>query len=139
MRDRNDGVLEVTGEFSFVATHHLRSYLGSTESPHEHEFKARVVLRVPRLDKDGISIDFAWLSRVLLELKERYNGYDLNALEAFAEINPTAENLAMDIAGAMYERLAPNINATVKYVEVWEMQDMSVRYYPDAKQSEPAS
>ena len=49
---------EVTVEDSFAAGHYLRDYKGKCENPHGHNYKVRVTLTGPTLDKAGLLLDF---------------------------------------------------------------------------------
>ena len=56
---------EVTVEDSFATGHYLRDYKGKCENPHGHNYKVRVTLAGPTLDKAGLLLDFKDLKKVM--------------------------------------------------------------------------
>jgi 6-pyruvoyltetrahydropterin/6-carboxytetrahydropterin synthase len=125
----DSGSYEITGEITFRAVHHLRTYRGAAEEPHEHEYRVRIALGVNDLDCDGIAFDFVELDGMLGSIKRRFDGCSLNDLPEFAERNPTAENLARAIA-AMVASMLKTHATRLSFVEVFELAHMSARFYP---------
>ena len=85
---------EVTVEDSFAAGHYLRDYKGKCENPHGHNYKVRVTLTGPTLDKAGLLLDFKDLKEVMKHVIDRLDHQMLNEIEPFIALNPSAENLA---------------------------------------------
>ena len=121
-----DERFEVTGEIAFNAVHYLRSYKGSPEPPHEHCFRALVVLSASP-DSEGMAVDFVLLGRVLEKIRLSFEGRDLNTMPAFASVNPTAENIAAWIFDRISEKLNTE-NIRIHAVTLWETERFSVRY-----------
>jgi len=129
------GKFEIAGEFEFAAAHALRSYRGSAESLHGHNFRARVVLAVSGLDSDGIGFDFVEFQGILESVKSVFDHRNLNEIPPFDKINPTSENLAVEIARLIEAGLKDYAEETrplpkVTLVEVYETPSVSARYYP---------
>lgn len=129
MGEKN-GRFKVSGEITFAASHHLRTYRGSAEEPHEHEYRLKVTLSTKGLDEDGISFDFVFFDAILDELASEFDGGDLNEHAWFADKNPSAEHIAVAAADYVNGRLPQESGARVTRVEVWELSHMSAIYYP---------
>lgn len=123
------GRFKVSGEITFAASHHLRTYRGGAEEPHEHEYRLRVTLSTRGLDEDGISFDFVLLDEILAELRTQLGG-DLNEHEWFADKNPSAEHIAIAVTEFVNGRLPKDSGSRVTRVELWELSHMSAIYYP---------
>ncbi len=122
---------EVTGEIKFHASHHLKRYRGTAETPHEHDYRLRVTLSVDRLDDDDISVDFILMDQILTKLKAKLDQSDINQLPMLVEKNPTAENFALYIGEEICDELRCVVNARLASVEIWELTNMSVRVIYD--------
>lgn len=117
---------EITTTRHFSAAHQLRLYDGSLEPVHGHNWKVKVTVAAAKLDAIGVVMDFHELERlvdaVVLPLHNRH----LNETAAFVELNPSAENVAGYLAGALH--LPENIS--LAGVEVWETPENSARFVP---------
>jgi len=92
----------------FASAHTLRDYPGACSRMHGHNWKVELEAVATQLDDVGM-------------------GVDLNELEPFKEINPTAEN----IAAYMYKEISARINSnTIKVtaLTLWETERACVRY-----------
>jgi len=75
------------------------------------------------LDKTGFVMDFKDIDRILKNITDLLDHKDLNALEQFSEINPTAENIACFIFNeAKKELSAIDSRISVSKVYVWESE-----------------
>lgn len=119
-------LFDVAGEFTFRATHHLRTYRGNVEEPHEHIFRAKVLLGTSGTDEDGIAFDFLEFERILDEVKAEFHEKNLNEHQLFLEFNPTAEYLATAIAQLVKNQLPENPKVHSIQVELWEKENFSV-------------
>jgi 6-pyruvoyltetrahydropterin/6-carboxytetrahydropterin synthase len=72
-------------------------------------------------------MDFRRLGRFLEECTADFHGALLNELPAFAESNPTAENVARTVYGRLEGKLAED-RATLARVTVWEAEGCSATY-----------
>jgi 6-pyruvoyltetrahydropterin/6-carboxytetrahydropterin synthase len=108
----------------FSAAHRLRLYDGSLEPVHGHNWAVKVTVQADRLDAIGVVMDFHELERLVDLLIVPMHNRHLNELPAFAELNPSAENLAVWIARSLQ---LPGGVALVS-VEVWETPENSAIY-----------
>ncbi len=124
-------MFEVTVEDTFAAGHALRGYRGKCENPHGHNYRVRVTLAGEKLDQIGLLYDFKDLKAAMGEIIDRLDHQYLNDLDAFKELNPSAENLARYFYQETCARLraAPNGQVQVKDVIVWETDTTTARYF----------
>lgn len=102
-----DGIWRLTVDEAFCASHQLRNYNGKCEHLHGHNFGVTVEVEGTRLDpKVEILVDFGELKRLTREVVAALDHAHLNDLPAFAERNPSSENLARHIYRALADRLA---------------------------------
>mgnify|MGYP000014476652 FL=1 len=74
-----------------------------------------------------MAVDFKVMKQAAREVSDELDHRYLNELDAFKEINPTAEN----IAAYMYKEISARINsATIKVtaLTLWETERACVRY-----------
>jgi len=121
---------EVTVEDSFAAGHYLRDYKGKCENPHGHNYKVRVTLTGPTLDKAGLLLDFKDLKEVMKRVIDRLDHQMLNEVEPFIVLNPSAENLAKYFYDQTNGRLKSLTSGrvAVKDVTIWETDTTTARY-----------
>ena len=117
--------LSVTDSFS--AAHRLCGYEGACSNLHGHNWTVRVALEAERLDNIGMAMDFGHIKALLKEITDGLDHAYLNDLPAFAEQNPTSENLARHIFERMAEALTGK-PVRVTEVEVRESERSSVTY-----------
>ncbi len=120
--------LDITREFS--AAHALRGYNGDCKELHGHNWTIQVFVRSQELDEIGIAVDFKVLKKELNEILAELDHKYLNELPAFANCNPTSENIACYI----YKRLAAAVNdgrAKVSRVRVCESLTSGASYFED--------
>lgn len=108
---------EVTVSGWFAAAHQLRLADGGMESLHGHNWNVRVTLRGPRLDSTGLLVDFTKAQPRLAKFLEAMHDTNLNELPAFAEWNPTAENVARRVGEAMSEGWPEGVRVSTVEVE----------------------
>ena len=121
-------MFEVCVQDRFSARHHLRLPDGSREEPHEHDWRVCITYTGEDLDNNGWLVDFELIQARLRELLKTLRDRDLNQLPAFAERNPTAENVALHLAEQMALALpeVPGLHC----VEVEEQPGCLARYFP---------
>lgn len=113
--------LEVYREVQFSSAHRLRNYHGKCENLHGHNWRVRLFVTRAQLDETGFVMDFKVLDAVLKGIMELLDHKDLNSLEEFLVVNPTAENIALLIFRlAEKEISAIDKNVSVSKVCVWE-------------------
>ena len=116
---------EIAVEDTFDAAHYLRNYQGSCERLHGHTYKVQLVLRSAELDETGIAADFREVKTALREAVAALDHQCLNDLVPFAEINPSAENLAR----YLFDSLRPALSVSLHRVTVWETPTTSATYF----------
>jgi 6-pyruvoyltetrahydropterin/6-carboxytetrahydropterin synthase len=114
---------EVYREIHFSSAHRLKNYCGKCENIHGHNWRVRLCVTRKELDKTGFVMDFKDIDRILKNITDLLDHKDLNALEQFSEINPTAENIACFIFNeAKKELSAIDSQISVSKVYVWESE-----------------
>lgn len=127
-------MFELKVEHSFPAGHALRGYQGKCANPHGHNYRIQVTVRGAKLNDIGLLLDFSDLKHSLRAICEELDHQYLNDLPAFAERNPSAENLALHIYEQMTARMAAALrdaSATVTEVTVQETDTAWAVYRPD--------
>ncbi len=74
----------------------------------------------------GIVMDFRELKRLLKEVLAELDHQYLNDLPAFAQVNPSAENIARHIFTALYKKVHSPVE--LAEVTVWENDNTCVSY-----------
>jgi 6-pyruvoyltetrahydropterin/6-carboxytetrahydropterin synthase len=118
----------VRAEAVFSAAHFLSRYHGKCEKLHGHNYKVRVTARGMTLEEGGMLIDFGVLKKALRGVTEELDHVTLNDLPAFADGDPSAEN----IARLVYDRMRAELPAAdISLVEVFETDSNKAAYSPD--------
>jgi 6-pyruvoyltetrahydropterin/6-carboxytetrahydropterin synthase len=111
--------LQVEGEFCAA---HAIMIAGAREPLHGHNWRVTAVVEGSTLDSDGLLCDFHTVKAVLDEIIAPFHNRNLNEVDPFTRLNPTAELVARHIAdalaGRLDEALAPH--ARVHSVRVTE-------------------
>ena len=116
--------ISITGGFS--GAHSLRKYPGECANIHGHNWKVKIEVVCRDIDEIGISVDFKALKGIMNEVLSNFDHKDLNKLEYFETINPSAENISRIIYEEMKVKLPEGVN--IKSVEVFESENYSARY-----------
>lgn len=116
--------ISTTREFS--AAHQLRLYDDSLEPLHGHNWRVRVTVSSTALDSIGVVMDFHELERLVDAIIAPMHNRHLNDLAPFAQLNPSAENVALVIARSL--RLP--VHVSLDSVEVWETPHNRATYHP---------
>ncbi len=124
-------MFELTVQTEFCAAHAI-SIARTREPVHGHNWRVTVQLAGQTLDSDGLLCVFHTVEAKLAEIIEPFKNADLNRIEPFTRINPSAENVARHIAerlsAELDEALAPN--ARVSAVSVTEAPGCVATYRP---------
>ena len=128
-----DGKWRLTIDEAFCASHQLRNYNGKCEHLHGHNFGVTVEVEGTRLDpRVEILVDFGDLKRLTREVLEPLDHVHLNDLPAFAERNPSSENIARHIYRELANRLAAlTPHARMRSVSVSEKGTSRATYLED--------
>jgi 6-pyruvoyltetrahydropterin/6-carboxytetrahydropterin synthase len=110
----------------FSAAHALRLYDHSLEPVHGHNWKAVITVESPSLDAIGVVMDFHELERLVDAIITPFHNRNLNEVQPFDQMNPTAENVALHIGWSL--SLTPPVRLVA--VEVWETEENSAVYRP---------
>lgn len=111
----------------FCAAHFLRGYKGKCENMHGHNYRVEFSITGGDLNDIGMLADFVDIRNALKGIIDEWDHTVLNEVEAFAGINPTAENIAREICVLMVKN--PNLgNAAAAKCEVWETEHSVASY-----------
>jgi len=124
----------------FAAAHTLRGYPGACSRMHGHNWKVEAEVIATELNEIGMAIDFKEIKQEVRAIAKQLDHHYLNDLNAFQEINPTAEN----IARYFYVELSRRLNKAdgdfdtnrhpqvkVSSLTLWETERACVRYSED--------
>ena len=123
---------ELRIKLDFPAAHHLTGYPGDCARPHGHNWGLEVFARSKRLDSLGMAMDFRALKGAAKELVAPWDHQDLNTLEDFKTINPSAEQ----IARLSFDRLSAVIDHQETWIDrvtIWENDRCSATYFDEKK------
>ncbi len=96
----------------FRFSHSLKGFGKEFEEVHDHTWVVTVRLLTAALDQRGVSVDFMKLKENLIKLLEPFQGKLLNDCEAFSNMQPTAEHIALWVAGKL-EKTYPGLIRSV--------------------------
>jgi 6-pyruvoyltetrahydropterin/6-carboxytetrahydropterin synthase len=115
---------EVSTVRGFSASHQLRLYDGSLEPLHGHNWRVKVTVAADKLDAMGVVMDFHELERLVDSVVAPMHHRHLNELPTYAEVNPSAEGVALRVAEGV--KLPGGVRLVS--VEVWETDENSAVY-----------
>ncbi len=121
-------------DYLFSAAHQIRGHQGGCENLHGHNYRVRLHVQAPQLDRLGMVADFADLKRILAEVLGPFDHRVINDIPPFDERNTTAELLAEFVYTEAQGRLVAAHDGRVRVVrvEVWENDRSGAIYEPDA-------
>lgn len=82
-------------------SHSLKGLGKEFEKIHDHTWDVTVRLATAALDQRGVSVDFTKLKENLAKLLEPFQNKVLNDCEDFRKLQPTAERIAIWVAGKL--------------------------------------
>ena len=100
------GQFEVMIERNFSSAHQLRGYKGKCENLHGHNYRIEIYARGRELDNIGLLVDFVELKAAADEVVQYLDHRNINELDPFVKLQPSAENLAKYIL----ERVAAKVS-----------------------------
>ena len=121
-------MFELTVKSTFAAAHRLRDYSGKCENLHGHNWTVEVRVLADSLNDVGLAIDFKELKARTDEVLDALDHKLLNDVEAFKEMNPSSENIARWVFGALAKRLEGS-GVSLKSVSVWENPNCCATYW----------
>ena len=102
----------------FSSAHFLNNYKGKCENMHGHTFTIEINLKVEKLDKAGISVDFVEIKKYLDRLLP-----DHKVLNEMYDFSPSAENLSK----FFYYKIKKKYPQISK-ITIWESEDAGCVY-----------
>lgn len=111
----------------YDAAHFLRNYRGKCEKLHGHRYEVEAGLAFDDVGPGGMAYDFGEAKRHLRAIADRLDHENINELEPFTEMEPSAENQARWIFGQLRELLGEHAG-NLAYVRVWETPNQYAQY-----------
>jgi 6-pyruvoyltetrahydropterin/6-carboxytetrahydropterin synthase len=118
----------VSVQAHYDSAHYLRNYRGKCERLHGHRYVVELALATTELDAAGIAFDFVVVKRSLRELANQLDHQNLNDLEPFTELEPSAENQAKWFWDELKRRFPEDIATAMLYTRVWETPTQFAQY-----------
>ncbi|MFO7714117.1 6-pyruvoyl trahydropterin synthase family protein [Desulfosarcina sp.] len=104
----------------FIARHYLvGGDWGAENIEHAHRYRLELVLEAASLDHHGFLVDIVAVEQHLDQVVADFRDQTLNALAAFAGLNPSIERLATVLHERFRERLA-QVGLVALSVTIWE-------------------
>jgi 6-pyruvoyltetrahydropterin/6-carboxytetrahydropterin synthase len=104
----------------FIARHYLvGGDWGAENIEHAHRYRLELVLEAASLDRHGFLVDIVAVEQHLDQVVADFRDQTLNALAAFAGLNPSIERLATVLHERFRERLA-QVGLVALSVTIWE-------------------
>lgn len=122
-------MFELTIQAEFCAAHAL-IISGVRETTHGHNWRVEVGIVGSTLDNDGLLCDFHTVEAMLEQVIEPFQNADLNKVQPFTTLNPSAENVAWHIAQRLSELLDESLapHARVGWTSVTEAPGCKAKY-----------
>jgi 6-pyruvoyltetrahydropterin/6-carboxytetrahydropterin synthase len=117
---------ELMIESTFAAAHQVREHGGKCENLHGHTWKVQVFV-AGELNELGMVIDFQKIKEFFKNSLAEYDHAFLNELTDFKIENPTAENIAKNLAGKI-QRQIKNEKIKLTKITVWESPTTAATY-----------
>lgn len=111
----------------YDAAHFLRNYRGKCEKLHGHRYEVEAGLVFDDVGPGGMAYDFGEAKRHLRAIAERLDHENINELDPFTELEPSAENQARWIFGELRTLLGEH-GDHLAYVRVWETPNQYAQY-----------
>ncbi len=118
----------VSVQAHYDSAHFLRNYRGKCERLHGHRYLVELALGAESVDEAGIAFDFVEVKKELRALADELDHTNLNELDMFKEVEPSAENQAKYFFDALKRKLPPAMAEAVLYVRVWETPTQWAQY-----------
>ncbi|HEX2204074.1 MAG TPA: 6-carboxytetrahydropterin synthase [Longimicrobium sp.] len=113
----------------YDAAHFLRNYRGKCEKLHGHRYVVEAGLAFDDVGPGGMAYDFGEAKRHLRDIAGRLDHENINEVEPFTTLEPSAENQARWIFDELRSRLG-EVAENLVYVRVWETPDQFAQYSP---------
>jgi 6-pyruvoyltetrahydropterin/6-carboxytetrahydropterin synthase len=113
---------------SYDSAHFLRNYRGKCENLHGHHYVVEAGLAFDDVGEGGMAFDFTDAKRHLRAIAGELDHQNINDLEPFTTLEPSAENQARWIFEQMQARLGEEMGEHLVYVRVWETPNQWAQY-----------
>ena len=113
---------------SYDSAHFLRNYRGKCENLHGHHYVVEAGLAFDDVGEGGMAFDFTDAKRHLRAIAGELDHQNINDLEPFTTLEPSAENQARWIFQQMQARLGDEMAEHLVYVRVWETPNQWAQY-----------
>jgi 6-pyruvoyltetrahydropterin/6-carboxytetrahydropterin synthase len=113
---------------SYDSAHFLRNYRGKCENLHGHHYVVEAGLAFDDVGEGGMAFDFTDAKRHLRAIAGELDHQNINDLEPFTTLEPSAENQARWIFEQMQARLGEQMGEHLVYVRVWETPNQWAQY-----------
>ena len=123
----DSAMFELSVQRVFSAAHAL-TLAGKRETLHGHDWHLTVVVAGARLDADGLLCDFHVLASAIDAAIAPFHNANLNEVEPFTRINPSAEQVARYIAQRLASVMPDGVS--VARVSVTEAPGCQATYTP---------
>jgi 6-pyruvoyltetrahydropterin/6-carboxytetrahydropterin synthase len=121
------GVYRVSKQLWFCAAHQVRLSETRCEALHGHNYRVLVHAEAEKLDEVSYVLDFAALKKAAVEATARFDHQNLNEVEPFTKLNPTAEELARYLCEELARRFDDG-RVRIHKVEVFETDNNRAEY-----------
>ena len=111
----------------YDAAHFLRNFHGKCERLHGHRYVVEAGLAFDDVAEGGMAYDFGEAKRHLRVVANRLDHQNINEVEPFTTLEPSAENQARWIFDQLRELLGARGEHLV-YVRVWETPNQYAQY-----------
>ena len=118
----------VSVQAHYDSAHFLRNYKGKCEKLHGHRYVVELAMAKDEVDESGIAFDFVDVKRHLRALADELDHENINELEPFTTLEPSAENQARWIHDELKRRLPTPMADAIVYVRVWETPNQWAQY-----------
>jgi 6-pyruvoyltetrahydropterin/6-carboxytetrahydropterin synthase len=112
---------------SYDSAHFLRNYHGKCENLHGHHYVVEAGLAFEDVGEGGMAFDFTDAKRHLRAIANELDHQNINDLEPFTTLEPSAENQARWIYQELRRRL-DDVGENLAYVRVWETPNQWAQY-----------
>ncbi|MAR78006.1 MAG: 6-carboxytetrahydropterin synthase QueD [Gammaproteobacteria bacterium] len=112
----------------FSSAHILNGHEGACKRMHGHNWKVEVEVCGNNLDNIGMVKDFKEIRKMTKKVVDELDHRFLNDLNAFKDINPTAENIAKYIHNQLSLAFNEDNDIEVKSIKLWETDKSAVKY-----------
>jgi 6-pyruvoyltetrahydropterin/6-carboxytetrahydropterin synthase len=113
---------------SYDSAHFLRNYKGKCENLHGHHYVVEAGLAFEDVGEGGMAFDFTDAKHHLRAIAGQLDHQNINDLEPFTTLEPSAENQARWIFEELRGRLGAPDGEHLVYVRVWETPNQWAQY-----------